>query len=436
MTEENREGAAVDGAGGILSLAELLNIFYRWRWLVVGMTLGGLGLGIAYGLLASQRYSARAQVRPGVVAYAADGTPLREWALEDVVRWFRDANYWSVMQEQPEFADLRAPTIDAEFIPSLNFVPGGNVVTLETFSTDPHLARLILDRSVDAFNATATMDTLGSTVYLTRRRLALDMERVRRDMERLAGDEERTRLEIAQRERDRDMLQLERRGLELDLAELDTLNAWRRAAARTLRAEIDDTRPRLAEAERLLAAVVGDETGAAPATPRPGGDPMTEVLLQTAGREQAGRVGELLVTVNRLGRTIVNAEVRADSFDTTVKTAELQAGRLRDRLEIELAKKEADVNQAIRDLQIKLERDLPNDRARLQNDLQNFRLRRDVVSPLERVGVVSVSERPVRPRKARAALILAFLGFCGSLALTLMAEYVVRNRDVITAPRR
>ena len=48
---------------------------------------------------------------------------------------------------------------------------------------------------------------------------------------------------------------------------------------------------------------------------------------------------------------------------------------------------------------------------------------------------MTATEKPVRPRRARAAAILTFLGLCGGTALALAWEYFENNRAVITAAR-
>ncbi len=87
-----------------LSLPGLLNIVYRGRRLVLYATLAGLLAGIAYSFLTRPLYRATAQVRPGIVSYSDQGAPVREWALKDIVRWFRTMLYWEDMREQEQFA--------------------------------------------------------------------------------------------------------------------------------------------------------------------------------------------------------------------------------------------------------------------------------------------------------------------------------------------
>ncbi len=425
-------------AVGILSVGGVLNILYRRRGLVLGALGLGLVAGVAYGLIVKPLYRATAQVRPGIVAYNAEGGPIRETALEDIVGWYEKRLYWREFQDQPGFSYLKvAPVIDAEFVPSLNFVQGGDVITLTNLSHSPEKAREVLDSGIDAFNRQALVDSLGSSLHLTQRNARLKMERLTQDMVKVDAEKERTQLRIEEQKRELTLVGMERRGIELDLQRLAEENAWRGRAVTELRTESVAARGRVGEAEKLLAITMQTEaaTGGKVASGE-GGGPVSEVLLQTASREQAGRAGELLSTVNRISHMAINAAVRADSLEAVIKANDLQMRRLRLVLEIELAKKQADVEQKIRDLNIVLERDLPRDLALLQADWQGEKTKLDLASPLQRVGSVTVTEKPVRPRKARAAAILAFLGLCGGVALALAWEYLDNNRAVITAPRR
>lgn len=422
----------------VLSVGGVLNILYRRRATVLGLAALGLCAGVAYGIVVKPLYRATAQVRPGIVAYNAEGNPIRETALEDIVGWFDKALYWREFQEQPEFADLRtAPVILAEFVPSLNFVQGGDVITLNNLSRSRDQARAVLDRGIEAYNRQAQVDSLGSSLHLTRRNARLKMERLTQDMARIDAERERAQLRIDEQKRELEMVAMERRTVELDLQRLAEENAWRARAAGDLRAESQAARGRVGEAEKLLVRTLETEhdTGAGLATGQADG-PVAEVLLQSASREQAGRVGELLATVNHISHSAVNSAVRADSLEAVIKANDLEMKRLRLVLEIELAKKRADVEQKIRDLGIVLERDLPRELAVLEADRQAEKTKLELATPLQRVGSIAVSEKPVRPRKLRAAAILTFLGLSGGVALALAWEYLENNRAVITAARR
>lgn len=423
---------------GVLSVGGVLNILYRRRAIVLGATALGLCAGIAYGIVVKPLYRGTAQVRPGIVAYNADGGPIRETALEDIVGWFDKALYWRDFQEIPEFSYLKtAPVILAEFVPSLNFVQGGDVITLNNLSQSREKARAILDRGIEAYNSQVMVDSLGSSLHLTRRNARLKMDRLTQDMARIDAERERTQLRIEEQKRELTLVGMQRRGVELDLQRLSEENAWRTRAVADYRAEAQAARARVGEAEKLLARTLQTEhdTGGGVAAGQAEGA-VSEVLLQTASREQAGRAGELLATVNRISHMSISSGVRADSLESVVKANDLEMKRLRLVLEIELAKKQADIEQKIRDLGIVLERDLPRELALLQADWQAEKTKLELAAPLQRVGSTAVSEKPVRPRKLRAGAILTFLGLCGGTALALAWEYLENNRAVITAARR
>lgn len=421
----------------VLSVGGVLNILYRRRLVIVAATALGLAAGIAYGIIVKPLYRATAQVRPGIVAFNAEGGPIRETALEDLVGWFDKKLYWRDLQQQEGYRTLKvAPIIVAEFVPTLNFVAGGDVVTLTNLARSPERAKETLVRSIESYNNQAALDSLGSSLHLTRRNARLKMERLTQDMAKLDAEKERTQLKIDEQKRELTMVGLQRQSLELDLQRLREENAWRGRAVTELRAEAGAGRDRVKEADKLLARTMETEkqTGGGIAAGE-GAGAVSEVLLQTASREQAGRAGELLGTVNSMSLGVINANVRADSLAAVITANELEMRRLRLVLEIELAKKTADIEQKIHDLQIVIDRDLPRERALLQADRDAEQTKLDVAAPLQRLGVVTATEKPVRPRKARAAAILTFLGLCGGTALALGWEYFENNRAVITATR-
>ena len=421
----------------ILTVPGLLNIFYRGRGIIAIITLLGLVAGVAYGIIVKPLYRATGQIRPGVVSYNPDGFPNREWALEDVVNWFASFLYWEDFKGVPEFDGMKtAPVIDATFVPSLNFVAGGNVITLTNLAESRAVALATLDEAIIAFNQQAMADSMGSSLHLTLRRGRAAMKKLSRDIELVDAQAERFALDIDQQKRELTIIELEKQELELDLKAREADNVWIKEAVINSRAAVTTARGRLVEAEKVLAIALGvEQTTTADGRAANGGDAVTEVLRQTATREQAGRVGELLLTVNDLSMFITTQSVHADSLESRVTANELEIGRIRLLQDIQIVKKKADVAQKIRDINISLEKDLPHARDVLKTELETERVKVELISPLERVGTISVSDKAVRPRKARAAAILTILAFFGSLFVVLVWEYIRNNRGAITAPR-
>ncbi len=263
------------------------------------------------------------------------------------------------------------------------------------------------------------------------------MRKLHRDIELVDAQAERIQLEIDSQARVLTVIELEKKELELDLQAREADNVWIKEAVLNSREVVKTARIRLAEAENVLAIAVGVEKSGTGSTGgvQNGNDPVAEVLRQTATREQAGRVGDLLLTVNQLTMFVTAQAVHADSLESRVVANELEIGRIRLLQDVQIAKKRADVDQKIRDLNISLEKDLPHTRDVLKSELETERVKVELISPLERVGTISVSDKAVRPRKARAAAILTILAFFGSLFLVLVWEYIRNNRVAITAAR-
>ncbi len=424
----------------VFTLPALLNILYRGRILIAVITALGLVAGIGYGIVIKPLYRSSVQIRPGIVAYTEQGSPLRGWVREDIIQFFQSALYWQDMREEGRFADMKvAPVIRAEFVPSaIQFMPGGDVITLTNLSNDPGLAVAILDGAMASFNTQGFSDTLSSDLNLTRKGIHVRMRRIVHDIELVAAKEEKVVLEIGQMQGELKLIEYEYKKLDLDLKTLVEENAWRGRAAENTLVEVASARERLISAEKMLAIALQAEqdTSGGPDPVRETDDPVGEVLKQTASREQAGRVGDLLVTVNGLSMAIYEGGVKADSLQARITANEQEMARLKLVGELVLTKKEDDIRQKIGDLEIRLNKELPHDRSMLQNDLDGEKVKLDIIFPLEQVGRITVSDKPVRPRKFRAAAILTVLAFFGSLALVFSWEYFQVNREEITRSRR
>jgi len=424
----------------VFTLPSLLNILFRGRFIIAVITALGLAAGIGYGIVIKPLFRASVQIRPGIVAYTEQGGALRGWIREDIVHFFDASLYWQDMREEPLFADMKgAPIVRAEFVPSaIQFMPGGDVITLTNLSTDPGRAVDILQGAIDSFNRQGFSDTIRSDLNLTRRNLQVRMEKITQDIELVAAKEAKVVLEIEQVQSEKKVIEYERLKLDLDLKNLVDENAWHRRTVENTLAGVVAAKERLNSAEKMLEIAVQAEQGGSGASGSNRGtdDPVGEVLKQTASREQAGRVGDLLVTVNDLSRAIFKGEVMADSLEARILANEQEMNRLKLFGKLVLAKREIDIKKKAGDLEIHLQKELPYERAMLQSDWEQEEVKLDIIAPLEQVGRVTVSDKPVRPRKFRAASILTMLAFFGSLGLVLVWEYFQVNREEITRPRR
>jgi hypothetical protein len=423
----------------VFTLPGLLNILFRGRRTILVVTAIGLAAGIGYGIVVKPLYRASAQIRPGIVAFTEKGAPLRGWAREDLVDFFESGLYWQDMKGDERFASYKsAPAIRAKYVPSaIQFMAGGDVITLTNLDRDPERSVATLRSAMESFNAQGFADTLSSDLYFTRRGIDVGMRAINHDIDLVEAMEARVSLEIERANNELIVVKYDRKKLELDRKNLTEENAWRARAVTSALTETESAKIRLASAEEMLAHALETEKSV-PASGEGGAgsdDPMMVVLKLTASREQAGRVGALLMTVNDLSKAIFEGGVKADSLQARITANEHEILRLQLVGELLLAKNESDINRKILDLKIKRDKELPHNRAMLQTNLEGQRVKLEIISPLEQVGRIVVSDRPVRPRKLRAVAILTILAFCGSLALVFVIEYLRVNREEITQGR-
>lgn len=435
MNDNRREGGG-DGEIIAISLPEFLNIFWRGRWWILAVTLLGALAGLTYGFVVKPLYQGTVQVRPGIVTYTSAGDPIRGWALKDVVQWFDTQRFWGGMKSEPEFADWKgAPIIRAEFIPvGLQFSPGGNVITLTTLSRDRAACDLILGRAIASFNTQAMADTNDTDIALAVERSRLRIRDYRNDIEKLTGDEERARVEITSRQGELALVEAEGARIELERQRLEEQKVWRRNAIAMAASDLDSARSRLAQSRRLLEiALQTEELSGGSIGGDLGTDPVTTILLSSARREQAGRVVQLLESVGRLERYLFDGQVKVDTLGARIAAIDLRLRDLKLEQEVDLVQRRRKIDNQIKLLDIQIERDLPHERNRLQHQVTEEELKISKLEALEQVSPIQVSDRPVRPRKQRAVMILTGLAFFASLGLVLVREYFLRNREAILA---
>lgn len=389
-------------------LPQVLNIIYRGRRTVLYLTLLGVIAGVAYGIITKPLFRASAQVRPGIVSYSEQGTPVREWALKDIVRWFRTGLFWDDMRVEAPYDQFQGPPIIlAEFISSgPQYLRGGDVITLTNLSTDPLVAVDILKKSILSFNAQAAGDSSASTLMLTLGGAKVRMDKIRAEISKVEGERERANLGIGEQQTELAKLEAEIQRLDQAIARSSFGSQWRTAAVEKTLAEAEIARRRLADAEAMLSEVEANEAAVA---------------------------GDLVASVNHLGSYIYHSTARADSLRDEVAARDLVIKDLELKKTVVIPQQMAAIRLKIDDLEIQRDVDLVGDRKALEADLQAIQVQVDMLSPLEQVGRVTVSQKPVRPRKLRALVILTFLAFMGGVFLVFLREYFLHNRKAILA---
>jgi len=86
-------------------------------------------------------------------------------------------------------------------------------------------------------------------------------------------------------------------------------------------------------------------------------------------------------------------------------------------------------------LNLKLDMELENEEAAIEQTIKSYKNQMKMLSPLERVGPISTTPKPVRPRKARAATLLTLAALFSSVVLAFVLEYFNKHKDEIFATK-
>lgn len=420
MVDETRKSDAID-----IDLASLLNILWRRRLIALGCVVLGVAAGIAYGMVVTPLYRATATVRPGITAFTPQGGGAREWQLKDVERWFANRLYRDDVAAELGVSRSEAPIITADFVMrGLQNVQGGNVVTLGVLDPSPERATRILEAAMDAFDRYAMADTLSNSIALTKRGLRIQIAERKRQQQRVQASVDSLQHEIALAVAESVQVYADVRISEADVAQVKSENqrlethaqafALRRAQIESRLAEIDVARD--AARQRLTDhASGGDGVGLRPGV----------VLTET----EVFR--ELVQTTTDLQGRLFSAISREDSLRRRIDANLQHIEKLRTETTRDVEQARIEVSRRLAALRFQRDVGVPSALRSLDVQIMEREAQFGALRPLERIGSVLASERPVRPRKTRALMILTFLGLVGGITLAYVFDYVWNHRREI-----
>jgi len=419
-----------DSAGGDsapeINLASLLNILWRRRIFVIGLPLLGALAGLLYGAVVTPLYEARAIVRPGITAFGTRGGGYREWKLKDLSRWYGQRLYRVEVAEVMGIEIWEVPRIQADFVMrGLQTTEGGNVLTLSILDPDPERAHRILDTSITAFHNYVLTDSTSNALVLSERGLLIGIADSEREKLVLENDVRRVGLDIEMALRD--SVQIDRRkavartGIDKVRAAQDRI----RADIATYELRVQRLQARVNEVDAAVELTHGrlfdDQDSTDMDTSIKAGVQMTESEAYRGLLTAQVDLGERLQLVLR--------ELEVLRLNLAEGGLEIERLALDSDLNIDSRRREA--GRKLAELRLKRDSGIDLERESLELQIAERRVQIAALSPIERVGPIISSPRPVRPRKSRAISILAFVGLLGGLGMAFVWEYGWNHRHEI-----
>jgi hypothetical protein len=411
-----------------ISLASLLNILWRRRWLVLLAPALGLVVGLLYGVFGTRRWEALATIRPGITAFSPEGGGFRQWQLKDITKFYENMLYRQDLVERLGLPPNARPVIKAEFVAQgLQNLQGGDVVTLSTTATSPAMAAALLDTGIALFETFAEADSVSSELRLTRDGLRIQMAQKRAQLGALESESLNLALKIASAVADSGKIETEAREIELDIARNVAESERHRGQLEILRAQEPRLAADLADLTKALSTVAATDGEGAPAGEVPDWVKRNAVLDRS----------DLLQTIVTGKIAVEKALWDNRALQQQSETEVVRLGYERQRLELQrqttISARRIAAMQQIGNLRLERQYQIPVKRQEIETEIREREVKLSTLAPLQRIGRTMVSNKPVRPRPLRATLILVFLGAIGGLALGLGWDYVDRNRREIFA---
>jgi len=426
--------------GSVVSLAGILNILWRRRLIIVAFTLFGLIAGLVYIKITKPLYRSVATVRPGITSFDDKGAPRRTWQIKDIVRWYRSGLYGKGLKQRmglPE--DAYRPDIMAEFIPRGVGIQGGDVITLTTLSTSQDQAVEILAASIETFNEYAEINSVGNSLSLARTNLQNEIENLGNDRENITIKKDLLDLPIARKRQELMGIDIDQQRLDLAVQEHLAKQRLRDDKADILNAGVDSTLTGLAQMSQLLERMREKDSRQGEIDSTLAAIPETErlpFLWWELAQDKTAMAGRMLIS---------SLEVMNNLYDDQLQAANLQhLGEIESyqheadflQRSYDLAYRKAFLESEIEEMEINRDRTLPQEQIDIEDEMRLLQSRVEVLTPMESIGTIAVSDGPVRPRKQRAVGLLTLMGLLGSLALVFCWEYVSLNHREIFANKR
>ncbi len=407
-----------------MDLAAILNVLWRRRMLVVALPLLGLLIGTLYGLFGTRRWEAFATLRPGITAYDPSGGPVRQWQLKDITRWYDQEFYRRGLVSHLGLPENSRPMIKAEFIAQgLTNLSGGEVITLWTTATSPELAAAILDTSLVLFNKYAEADSVSSQIKLTRDGLDLRIRELQNQLLGVEKEKSSIGLRLSAARAESVMIEGKTRELGKDFELLQRKEAFCRGRVANLAKE----RPQLLKDMEQLDQVFSRIAA--------GAEIDTATIPTWVRRDAVLDGGDILEGLSGarldLRRILALNQAKIDSLSYVADRTAVEASLLQMQQANSIKAQLGEVERKIGDLILERRLDIPSQRQVLKLQMEAQRSKFSMLSPLQQVGETVVSDRPVRPRTARAIMILVVLGLAAGLVLAFVWDFVSLNRKRI-----
>ncbi len=367
-----------------IDLTELFAVLWRQRKFILSIFLLAVACGIGYAIVAPKQFRIISQVKPGITSYDENLQPVRSLSVKDIEEWFNKKGYLDIAKI---YTVTSHPNIKA------SVSRGANVVTLELLWPNPSEGKDIILKILKRLSDSGTTAMMKRSLTLARANLQRLISSKQNMLERIPLEQER--------------LQSKKELIESQL--------------KVLSISLDNVRKNKKEAIDLKTKVTEQLNKMS--------DNTREMIIarQALVKNQKNDELALLMYSNIIQQNITyltNLEQRSYEVSKEINQYEVQ--------EEELFNKKQQLLLQMKDIDLKINKELKMQATQLQLDIKNLTRKIDTLSPIEIVQEPFSTDAPETPKLQMILALSATLGIFLAIIGAFIKEFWDKNKDKIT----
>ncbi len=368
-----------------IDLTDLISVLWRRRWFMLIVILVITGIAAAYAFLSTPKYEIVSQVKPGITGYNQDGSPRHTLRPKDIKEWFDKKAYLSIIERNHLVTGTKGlPDITA------SNPRNADVISISFFWPDPAQGRALFSAIFEDFKKTSSMN-LKQNLAVARQELAEKIATKKRQINELDIEAEKISNDIGKQ---RNQIGVLKAGIDFSKKERAQLEQL----IKNLKIQVDsidkNTADLLTQRNSLLSS---------------SDDKLSLLMYSNIIQQNIAYITNLYQRINDLEN-----QVNKSKLD-------------------EISKKKAikDIEAAIRELELKKAKELPLERAALEERIATLKVRLDSLSPIEIVQAPFSSTRPVKPAKKKVVAIAFVFGCFVAVFAAFIVDFLARSKNLI-----
>ncbi len=404
-----------------IDLLELIKPLWKQKLMILAITILATVTAVVLVLRATPLYRIYTQFKPGIYRWDAKGTPIAYLKAADLKNLLTSGVFETYFEQS--YAGKKEPKIEARTD------RGGSQVSATIFWPDREKGKQIMAGFVGFLNDPLRGAVLGKTSLLQRQRLILEksINTITEQIKNIEVDKDKALLQVKQQKGEFKLVDLQvdklKRAIEsirfdVQLAQKEQgllqerikLAEETRTGYEKSRLEVEHNTSRLiALRDQLLQS--------------PGSDKLQLLLLANTTQQNIAYLDTIEQKIETLRKESIDYRKNMEFLIHKQEKDKLQIADLEDRLAREIPKQKADIQKAINELQLRIDKEIPVQIALQQQQIDEIKDRIKSIALVEVVEPPQASIKPVKPKKRKTVALAGIMGFFLAIILAYLRHF-------------